>query len=58
MNQSTDDIEIWHRAMMEVAWTDSGKMFLRHSLKDGGRISHPFDIEPEQAKQMRDWKDA
>lgn len=46
--------ESWHRATMEVVWTDSGKLFLRHSIEGGGRISYPATVSLEVARQM--WK--
>lgn len=51
-------LEKWHRCSMEVSWTDSGKMFLRHDLKRGGRVSHAFEIAEEQAQEMERWRDA
>lgn len=53
-----DYTETWHRRMMEVVWTDSGKMILKHDLKNGGRINHTFEIDPLKAKSMKDHKDA
>ena len=53
----TAPIEHWHKKTMEVSWTESGKLFLRHPLKDGGRISYPIEIDPELAEQMVRFKD-
>lgn len=50
--------EHWHKKMMEVSWTDSGKLFLRHALKTGGRISYPIEIDPHIADQMSRHEDA
>jgi hypothetical protein len=50
--------EVWHKRMMEVSWTEDGKMFLRHELRDGSRISYPIEIDPHMAEQMARYKDA
>lgn len=49
--------EHWHRRTMEVSWTESGKMLLRHDMKDGGRITYPIEIDPNMAEQMARHKD-
>lgn len=49
---SLDSLEQWHRMSMEVAWTDSGKMIIRHMLANGSRINHVFDIGPDKASDM------
>jgi hypothetical protein len=43
--------EEWHTLIMQVAWTDSGKLHLRHYYM-GEQINHVFDIGPEKAKEI------
>jgi hypothetical protein len=52
------EVEVWHAKTMSVHWTDTGKMILKHDLRDGGQINHVFDINPVQARQMKESKDA
>lgn len=55
--QSQTTPETWHKKMMEVSWTDSGKVLIRHPLKGAGRISYPVEIQPHIIEQMTRHKD-
>lgn len=49
--------EKWHRAFMEVIWTDSGKFGVRFTDHEGRRVTQHFRITPEETQQLtRIWK--
>lgn len=52
------EIEDWHRASMEVIWTDSGKLGVRFIGTHGERVTQFFSLPgPEETQQLtRAWE--